>query len=113
MKSPRMTVQTLAVLSTMLEDEFREWYGLQLTAATGIKSGTLYPTLARLETARWLASTWEDVDPAIEGRPRRRLYRLTGEGADSARLAVDEHLARIKKPRARQGWALQPRAKHI
>ena len=96
---PRMTVQTLAILSAMLDDEFRDWYGLQLSDLTGIKSGTLYPALARLEKARWLASTWEDVNPTVEGRPRRRLYRLTGQGADAARRAVDEHLLRVRAPR--------------
>lgn len=96
---PRMTVQTLALLSVMLSDPFSEWYGLELSRTAGVKTGTLYPTLARLEDARWLTSTWEEVDPAIEGRPRRRLYRLTGEGADAARSAVDEAVARMSTGR--------------
>lgn len=44
--------------------------------------GTLYKALARMAASGMLESTWED--PAIserEGRPRRRLYRVTGEGA--------------------------------
>jgi hypothetical protein len=44
-----MTVQTLSVLSLMLTDPLAEWYGLQLSQEAGVKSGTLYPTLARLE----------------------------------------------------------------
>jgi DNA-binding PadR family transcriptional regulator len=43
--------------------------------------GTLYKALSRLSTMGLLESTWEvpgDDDP---GRPRRRLYRVTGEGA--------------------------------
>ncbi|QJY44931.1 PadR family transcriptional regulator [Pseudonocardia broussonetiae] len=41
--------------------------------------GTLYKALARLEAAGLLASTWEDPeDAAAEGRPRRRLYQVTG-----------------------------------
>jgi PadR family transcriptional regulator PadR len=90
-----MTMQTLSLLSIMLSDPFAEWYGLELSRASGVKTGTLYPTLARLEEARWLASAWEEIDPALEGRPRRRLYRLTGEGADAARMAVDEAMAKI------------------
>ena len=44
-------------------------------------SGTLYRTLGRLESAGLLESWWEDPDEAVEqGRPRRRLYRITGEG---------------------------------
>ncbi len=90
-----MTIQTLEVLSAMLADPYQEWYGLELANASGLKTGTIYPALARLEQAKWVSSYWEDVDPSAVGRPRRRLYRLTGEGADSARMAVDEQLQRL------------------
>lgn len=41
--------------------------------------GTLYKALGRLESAGLLSSEWEDPDLATdEGRPRRRLYELTG-----------------------------------
>ena len=49
--------------------------------------GTLYKALGRLEAAGLLASHWEDA-AAIEGRPRRRLYELTGEGARMAEQAA-------------------------
>ena len=42
--------------------------------------GTLYKALARLEEFGLLTSRWEDAT-AAEGRPRRRLYELTGRGA--------------------------------
>ena len=43
--------------------------------------GTLYKALQRLEDAGLLASRWEDPEAAAaEGRPRRRLYRVTGAG---------------------------------
>lgn len=44
--------------------------------------GTLYKALNRMAAAGLLESAWED--PAIsenQGRPRRRLYRVTAEGA--------------------------------
>jgi PadR family transcriptional regulator, regulatory protein PadR len=47
-------------------------------------SGTLYPLLQRLENAGWLKSEWEEVDPSEAGRPRRRLYKLTGHGQTRA-----------------------------
>jgi PadR family transcriptional regulator PadR len=43
--------------------------------------GTLYKALGRLEELGLVASRWEDAATAAEGRPRRRLYELTGEGA--------------------------------
>ena len=48
--------------------------------------GTLYKALSRLERDGYLESRWEDPnDAAVDGRPRRRFYRLTleGEGAIS------------------------------
>ena len=44
--------------------------------------GTLYKALDRLETAGLLESNWEDPEQAAaDGRPRRRLYRVTAAGA--------------------------------
>lgn len=48
----------------------------QLTA-----HGTLYKALGRMEAAGLLESRWEEPDLALaDGRPRRRLYRVTGVG---------------------------------
>ena len=49
--------------------------------------GTLYKALSRLEEFGLLVSHWEDAT-AAEGRPRRRLYELTAEGARVARRAL-------------------------
>lgn len=47
--------------------------------------GTLYKALARLAEQRLLEADWEDPEIALrDGRPRRRLYRLTGAGAARA-----------------------------
>jgi PadR family transcriptional regulator PadR len=48
--------------------------------------GTLYKALGRLEQFGLLTSRWEDA-AAAEGRPRRRLYELTGQGAQAAERA--------------------------
>lgn len=43
---------------------------------------TLYKALSRMEASGLLASRWENADSAAaEGRPRRRLYEVTGAGA--------------------------------
>jgi DNA-binding PadR family transcriptional regulator len=48
--------------------------------------GTLYKALSRLERDGLLDSRWEEIQPVDEGRPRRRLYRVTGSaGAALAR----------------------------
>jgi DNA-binding PadR family transcriptional regulator len=50
--------------------------------------GTLYKALSRLEELGLLTSRWEDA-AAAEGRPRRRLYELTSQGAHAAEQALD------------------------
>ena len=61
-------------------------YGLDIVAHTGLKSGTVYPTLGRLAKADLVKSRWEAPERAeAEGRPRRRYYELTAEG--EAKLA--------------------------
>jgi len=101
----RMTLQTLLVLRVLLAEPTEELYGLEIGAAAGLASGSVHPILARLETAEWLRSRWEDIEPKKEGRPRRRYYRLTPDGAERAR----EALARASSSTARLG-ALRPQA---
>jgi PadR family transcriptional regulator, regulatory protein PadR len=79
-RSPRISLQTLRVLQAFLEDSGGELAGADLQRRCHIASGTLYPLLLRLESAGWFSSRWETIDPAREGRPRRRLYRLTPAG---------------------------------
>jgi PadR family transcriptional regulator PadR len=76
----RMSLQTLKVLGSFLEDVSEELAGADVHKRSGVASGTLYPILLRLESAGWFVSRWERVDPVAAGRPRRRLYRLTPTG---------------------------------
>lgn len=85
-----MTLQTQLVLRALLEDPTHERYGLELSTASGLPSGTIHPILARLEKLGWLESHWEDIDPVREGRPRRRYYRLSPDGAEYARTALKD-----------------------
>jgi len=72
----------------MLVEPAGEMYGLEICSAAGLASGTIHPILARLEHVGWLESRWEDVDPREEGRPRRRYYRFSRDGAERARIAL-------------------------
>jgi PadR family transcriptional regulator PadR len=99
--SPRMTLATQAVLRALLEDPATERYGLELSSATGLPTGTLHPILARLEALQWLDSAWEDVDPQQVGRPRRRYYRLNHRGMALARVSLAEAYARRSRTMGR------------
>lgn len=104
---PKMTLQTVLVLRALLEHPTREFYGLEICGAAGLASGTIHPILARLEDMGWVESRWEDIDPHEKGRPRRRYYRLSTEGAEHARLAVMRAEAkRARFAAARPGFAL-------
>ena len=83
-----MTITVQLVLRAMLAEPTREMYGLQVCQAAGLPSGTIHPILARLEGLGWLESRWEDAVPQEEGRPRRRYYKLTEDGAERARIAL-------------------------
>jgi PadR family transcriptional regulator, regulatory protein PadR len=54
--------------------------------AAGVKSGTLYPLLARLEEDGLVSSGW--TVPQTAGQRPRRYYRLTAEGAMAARVEL-------------------------
>jgi DNA-binding PadR family transcriptional regulator len=84
----RLSERGLRVLRFMIEHPRASHSGAEIAKATKIGSGTLYPLLARLEAAGWFTSQWEDVDPREVGRPRRRLYKLTGVGQRRAREAL-------------------------
>jgi DNA-binding PadR family transcriptional regulator len=106
-QSPRMTLQTQFVLRALLADPAAESYGLQLCAETGLPAGTIYPILARLEHVGWVRSSWEDPAAHVaEGRPRRRYYQLTDEGAEQARRALeraDRSRIKLRSAAARPG----------
>ena len=78
------------VLREFVEDPAKEQYGYGLMLATRVKSGSLYPILERFERLRWIDGYDESIDEHAEGRPKRRLYRLTALGEREARKAVAE-----------------------
>jgi DNA-binding PadR family transcriptional regulator len=98
--APRFTSQTLQILHALLADPQHPRYGLEIAREAALKTGTIYPALARLEKLGVIASEWEDVDPSEVGRPRRRLYKLTGSGERVAVTAVAAEIERLS-PRAR------------
>jgi DNA-binding PadR family transcriptional regulator len=90
-----LETEILELALTMLRSEQATFHGFALAQAmreqSGSRSltghGTLYKALGRLEEFGLLTSRWEDA-AAAEGRPRRRLYELTGEGARVAERAL-------------------------
>ena len=75
-------------------------HGYELTSLTGIRSGTLYPLLIRLEAQGYLEAEWQQ--PAASGRPPRHAYRLTAAGRRlaQAEAAVADRPVRLGGRRA-------------
>jgi PadR family transcriptional regulator, regulatory protein PadR len=94
--SVKLTRPLERVLRVLLADPAAEHYGYDLMKATRLPSGTLYPMLARLQQDGLVHSEWEEQRPDAAGRPPRKYYRLTAEGARVARL----ELARAPAPPA-------------
>jgi len=76
------------VLRVFLGDLAARQYGYDLMKATKLPSGTLYPMLARLQAEGLVTSEWELQPDDASGRPPRKYYQLTGEGARVARLEL-------------------------
>lgn len=86
-RSRRLSQQTIHVLAALAEKRGGWLYGLQIAAATDLKSGSLYPILIRLDERGLLESKWTGSEHA--GRPARHAYRITGAG----RAALAEALS--------------------
>jgi PadR family transcriptional regulator PadR len=78
--SPRsLGYATLAVLQALADGH---GYGFDVIDHTGLPSGTVYPALATLTRRGLVTSRWEaDAVAQAEGRPRRRYYEVTPDGA--------------------------------
>jgi PadR family transcriptional regulator, regulatory protein PadR len=83
-----MTIPTQLVLQALLEVPETERYGFEIAEACGLRSGTVHPILARLESTGWVQSRWEDIDPRTARRPARRYYQLSAEGRPRASHAL-------------------------
>jgi DNA-binding PadR family transcriptional regulator len=74
------------LLAALLERP-RAWqHGYELSKATDLKSGTLYPILIRLSDLGYLDSRWKESE--LQGRPPRHVYRLTANGLAFAREQI-------------------------
>ena len=106
----RASKQTLMLLGALSAKAASWHYGYALTRETGLRSGTLYPILMRLEERAWLETQWENPQELAKeraGRPPRHMYRLTAGGRAWATEAL---VAARGKTKSRD--ALKPARQH-
>lgn len=90
MRKPRTPSKATRQALIALLNAPESLHGYDIMQITGIKPGTLYPMLARLEDQAMLTSQWRE--PSVEGRPPRHIYSLTEAGHVLAKgLLVEEH----------------------
>lgn len=91
-----LSVHARSLLEALAAAGGRWSYGYELASLTGIRSGTLYPLLIRLEAQGYLEAEWQQ--PVAAGRPPRHAYRLTAAGQVLARAqaaAPDRHVVAV------------------
>jgi DNA-binding MarR family transcriptional regulator len=81
----RITHQTRLLFQAFLDAPGDETWGFELSRASGLSAGTIYPMLRRLEDQGLIVSRWEQINESQCKRRRRRYYRLSGEGKQVAR----------------------------
>lgn len=86
-RTRRSSGQTLNLLGSLM-DQPRKWHhGYELSKATELMSGTLYPILMRLSERGFLEHKW--LPSRDSGRPPRHVYRLTARGVAHAKEQFD------------------------
>lgn len=74
-----MTYPTAMVLQAL---DAGHRYGFEIADVTGLRPGSVYQVLRRLEDAGFATGRWEDAEGAhARGRPPRRYYTLDPEAA--------------------------------
>ena len=82
-------------------------FGFEIMDATGLTSGTVYPTLDKLESLGFLVSHWEDAKTARrDKRPPRRYFDLTAAGAHALAAALERY--KNLKPVSLAAWRIRP-----
>jgi DNA-binding PadR family transcriptional regulator len=82
-RSRALSGHARALLAALAEAGADWRHGYDLARSTGLRSGTLYPLLIRLEAQGYLEAEWQPS--AAAGRPPRHAYRLTAGGRELAR----------------------------
>jgi PadR family transcriptional regulator, regulatory protein PadR len=88
-KPPPLSFGQVSVLHAIADGNR---FGFDIIDATGLTSGSVYPTLDKLESLGYLTSRWEDARVARrDKRPPRRYFDLTAQGATTLAAALTRY----------------------
>jgi len=98
--APALTFGQVSILHAIADGSR---FGFDIMDATGLTSGTVYPTLDKLESLGYVSSRWEDVKRARrDKRPPRRYFDLTASGAQALAAALTKY--KNLKPVSLAAW---------
>jgi PadR family transcriptional regulator, regulatory protein PadR len=85
----RITAPFLDVLEAFLDADGDELHGWAIIKSSNRGGPTVYKILERMAEMGWVTARWDDR-AAEPNKPRRRYYRLTGDGMVRARALLVE-----------------------
>jgi PadR family transcriptional regulator PadR len=102
----RHTASLAQVALALMADPKAKHWGYQLSKASGVRSGVLYPILGRMLEEGILADGWEELATA-DKRPPRRYYEITTEGLLQLGAVLHEARSReaARQPKGGVAWA--------
>jgi DNA-binding PadR family transcriptional regulator len=101
-KTPTLAFGQVSVLHAVADGNR---FGFDIIDATGLTSGSVYPTLDKLESLGYLTSHWEDARTARrDKRPPRRYFDLTTQGATALAAALTKY--KNLKPVSLRSWRI-------
>ena len=74
-RKTKQRFRTLQILA-----ELKVSHGFEIATKAGLQVGTIYGILMAFEEGGYVESRWDDAEP--NGRPRKKLYRLTETGVE-------------------------------
>lgn len=98
----RVTRSVISVLEAMVTQPTTNWWGLDLARQCGLPTSTVYGVLARLEDAGLVDAAFEKGNSVELGRPLRRLYQLSPDGAIESNRMIRGWHDRHGRPQALQ-----------
>ena len=85
----KATKTFLKVITPFIHDAEAQYSGYDICKKTGLRTGAVYPLLYELLAKSWLSVEWEQTSASDRSGPRRKLYKVTPEGAKNGRKLID------------------------
>lgn len=80
----------LKIITPFIHDTEAQYSGYDICKRTNLRTGVVYPMLYTLLAKSWLSVEWEKTSASDRSGPRRKLYKITSEGAKNGRKLIND-----------------------